>query len=100
MIALSAPIVDQREADRKQRRPEKNADEAERDDTSENAEQHEDERQVAASTDDERFEHVIDTAHHENAPHQQKGGPAGMALTVQPKRRGPPNERRTDGQGR
>src|SRR5215469_7885367 len=55
-FAWRVPVLQQREPDREQRRPQEQTDETERNDAPEDTEQDEDERQVAAAADDQRLD--------------------------------------------
>src|SRR5262249_45125448 len=56
-FAWRVPVLQQREPDREQRRPQEQTDETERNDAPEDTKQNEYERKVAAAADDQRLDH-------------------------------------------
>src|SRR5215472_4780035 len=95
-FAWCVPVLQQRESDREERRPQEQADEAERDDATEHTQQNEYERKVAAAADDQRLDHVVDAANDRDAPDQHEHGPARRTVVEKPYRHGNPHERWAD----
>ena len=97
---MRRPFLQQPVTDCEQHRPEENADESERNDAAQYAQEHEDEWKIAAMTDDQRLQNIVDRRDDKRAPQQDKNPPSGFTAVDEPQCGGNPDERRPDGNWR
>src|SRR3954468_1697735 len=86
----AAPSVEQRERDGKQRRSDEQAEEAERDEAAEHAQDRQTQRHRHAGTDQEWLDKIVDHGDDES-PEDHENAPALLVLAKQPNRRAHPD---------
>lgn len=91
------PIRQQAVGHRQQGRADKQADKTKGNQTTEHAEQHNDQRQIAAPTDEVGLEHVVHAADDERAPYTEEHRVGVITFPGQPGRGRDPHQRRAHG---